>query len=186
MWKSVGSLGLALVISVSGAVADGALPGDLPEKMLKRMREAPEAFVADAADLILGYGQGGAITPEGIAEAITVERAAARAQAYRRLMEADLDGDGAASGDEMAVLIRAEGAEGRGRLALGYAAADGDGNGALDPGEMQVEAQAAGDKAVSAAKEAALMALMGLDMNGDGGLTLAEVQEAVELAGDKS
>ncbi|GHC62248.1 hypothetical protein [Neogemmobacter tilapiae] len=186
MRKSFAGSLLVLAMLAGGVQAEGALPGDLPEKMLKRMREAPEAFVADAADLILGYGQGGAITPEGIAEAITVERAAARAQAYRRLMEADLDGDGAASGEEMAVLIRAEGAEGRGRLALGYAAADGDGNGVLEPGEMQAQAQAAGDKAVSAAKEAALMALMGLDMNGDGGLTLAEVQAAVELAGDKS
>jgi hypothetical protein len=152
--------------------------------MLKRMRAAPDAFVEDAASLILGYGTNGGIDAAGIDRAIAVDRAAARGRDMARMMQADLDGDGSARADEIAVLVQATSAKGRGRVALSFEAADADKDGTVTQAEMQAHAVTMGDDAVSPGKVAALRGMMVLDLDGDGILTLIEVREAVKRAQD--
>ena len=158
------------------------MPVGLSDKMFRRMRSAPEAFVADAAGLILGYGVNEGIDPAGIDRAIAVDRAAARGRDMGRMMQADLDGDGSASAGEVAVLVQATSAKGRGRVALSFEAADVDKDGTVTFGEMQAHAVTAGEEAVSPGKASALRGMMVLDLDSDGVLTLIEVREAVKRA----
>ncbi len=178
----VAGIAAGLMLMTGAAWAGGGLPGGLPEKMLKRMKEAPDAFVSDAADLILGFGRDGGIDKAGIGQAIAVERASARAKEMRQLMSADLDGDGLARADEIAVLVQAAPANGRGRVALAFDAADTDRDGGVSASEMAAQVQREGEDAVSPARAAALAALMQLDLDSDGSLTLGEVRDAVKLA----
>jgi EF hand len=174
---------LAGPVLAEGA-ASGRLPADVPEKTQKRMREAPEAFLTDAADMILGFGRDGGINRAGIEDFIAMDRAKARAGVMGQLMAGDLDGDGAASAAEVTVLVGTLAADRRGRAALGFAAADTDGDGAVTAAEMTAEVAMAGANAVSPAKVAALLAMMTLDLDKDGTLTLDEAREAVKRANE--
>jgi hypothetical protein len=177
-------LGVSPVLSQDVATP-GALvgpTGNPPEKMLKRMKSAPEAFVTDAAEMILGYGVNGGIDAAGIDMAIAVDRAAARGREMGRLLQADLDADGSANAQEIAVLVQAASAKGRARVAMTFETADTDADGTVTGSEMQMHAAKVGADAISPAKAAALAGLMVLDADADGILTLAEVRAAVARA----
>ena len=160
------------------------MPVGLSEKMFKRMKSSPDAFVEDAAALIFGYGSDRGIDAAAIDLAIAADRAAARGRTMGRMMQADLDGDGIATADEIGVLVQATSAKGRGRVALSFQAADTDNDGTVSLVEMQAQAAVAGETAVSPGKVAALRGMMALDTDGDGLLTLAEVRAVVERAQD--
>ncbi len=158
-------------------VALAGVDGGLAKRMQRDMGDVAE----EAMTLILGYGTGGAIGRDGISTWLAVERAAARAQVLRRMIEADLDGDGAVGSAEIAVIAAAAEARLRGRIMQNHALADADGDGAVSPAEATARAQAFAMERVSEGDAARAMALMGLDMDGDGRLTLAEVDEATQL-----
>jgi EF hand len=160
-----------------------ALSG-VPETLAKRLRRAPDDFVADAASLILGYGRDQGIDRAGIAQYVAVERARARAGALRRMWEADLNADGAVTQAELGVLVAAAEARYRGRMMLTHEAADGDGDGTVTAVEMLAKANVMALEQFSVADEERAMAMLTLDLNGDGTLSLDEVREVARMMGD--
>jgi hypothetical protein len=163
----------AAVMPAALAGVDGALA--------KRMQRDMEDVASDAMTLILGYGRDGGIDRAGIATWLAVERAVARAQVMRRVIEADLDGDGSVAAVEIAVITAAAEAGLRGRIMQSHALADGDGDGAVSAIEAARRAEAFAMEEVSEADAAQAMALLGLDLDSDGRLTLAEVDRAAGL-----
>jgi hypothetical protein len=163
----------AVVMPAALAGVDGALA--------KRMQRDMGDVAEDAMTLILGYGTGGGIDRAGIETWLSVERATARAQVMRRIIEADLNADGTVTAAEIAVIAGAAEARLRGRIMQNHALADADGDGAVSGPEAAARAQAFAMERVSEGDAARALALMGLDMDGDGRLTLAEVDEAVRL-----
>lgn len=163
----------AMAMPVALAGVDGALA--------KRMQRDMGDVTEDAMTLILGFGTGGSIDRAGIATWLAVERAAARAQVMRRMIEADLDADGTVAATEIAVIAGAAAARLRGRIMQNHALADADGDGAVSGPEAAARAAAFAMERVSEADGVRAMALMGLDMDGDGRLTLAEVDKAGQL-----
>lgn len=161
-------------------------PDDLGAALQKRMLRAPDAFLSDAAQLILGYGTEGAIDQAGIDKAIAVSQAGVRAREWRRLMLADLDGDGSAAPEEIAVLVQAASAASRGRLTLLFEGADTDRDGTVTRAEMEAAAQAAVQRSPRPGREAMLAAMLTLDGDGDGRLTLEEVRAALAKAKEGS
>jgi hypothetical protein len=163
----------AVVMPAALAGVDGALA--------KRMQRDMDDVAADAMTLILGYGTGEGIDRAGIETALAVERAVARAQVMRRIVEADLDADGTVAAGEITVIAGAAEAGLRGRIMQNHALADADGDGAVSAAEAATRAEAFAMERVSEGDAARAMALMGLDMDGDGRLTLAEVDQAARL-----
>jgi hypothetical protein len=175
------------VMAQDEAVKETPMPAALqgvPEALAKRLRRAPDDFVADAASLILGYGRDGAIDRDGIAQYVAVERARARAGALRRMWEADLNADGAVTRVELGVLVAAAEARYRGRMMLTHEAADGDGDGTVTAVEMLAKANVMALEQFSAADEERAMGMLFLDLNGDGILTLDEVREVGRMMGE--
>jgi hypothetical protein len=101
---------------------------DLPNAMQKVMKANPEQFIADAAKLIFGYGGPDGVDRRGIENFVAIERAAARVSAMQPLLQADLDGDGAANQAEATLLAAAAAADKRGQIMALFARADTDGN----------------------------------------------------------
>jgi hypothetical protein len=163
----------AVAMPVALAGVDGALA--------KRMQRDMGDVASDAMTLILGYGTGGGIDRAGIETWLAVERAVARAQVMRRIVEADLNADGTVAAAEIAVIAGAAEAGVRGRIMQNHALADTDGDGAVSAAEAMARAEAFAMERVNEADAARAIALMGLDMDGDGWLTLAEVDEAARL-----
>ncbi|MGL4320376.1 MAG: hypothetical protein ACRCS3_05885 [Paracoccaceae bacterium] len=162
------------------AVMPAALSG-VDGALAKRMQRDMGDVAEDAMTLILGYGAGGAIDRAGIETWLAVERAVARAQVMRRMIEADLNADGTVAATEIAVIAAAAEAGIRGRIMQNHALADGDGDGAISAPEATARAEAFAMEEVSEGDAARAMALMGLDLDGDGRLTLDEVDKAAEL-----
>jgi EF hand len=168
-------------------VAEAPMPAALqavPEALAKRLQRAPDAFVEDAASLILGYGRDGGIDRDGMAQFVAVERARARAGVLRRMWEADLDADGAVSRDEIGVMVAAEEARFRGRMLLTHEAADADGDGTVSGAEMVAKANVMALDQFSAADEERVMGMLYLDLDADGRLTLDEVREVARMMGE--
>jgi hypothetical protein len=161
------------VMPVALAAVDGALA--------KRMQRDMGDVAEDAMTLIMGYGQDGAIDRAGIGTWLAVERAVARAQVMRRIVEADLNADGTVAAAEITVIAAAAEARLRGRIMQNHALADADGDGAVSAIEATARAEAFALERVSEGDGARALALMGLDMDGDGRLTLAEVDAAARL-----
>lgn len=168
-------LALALYLAPLAALAEGSLPKSV---QMKIKRDAP-AYVADVATLIEGFGQDGAIDAAGLKSVVLLARAEARALGFRRLQGADLDGDGAIAARELAVAAAAASAMARGRLKVNFATADGDSDGAVSAEELLAYANAVAQEVFGAEREAAVMAILAFDGNGDGRVTLPEVQVAV-------
>jgi len=170
---------LALVLSLAlmplAAVAEGALPKSVQSKV----RHNATGYVADLTVLIEGFGQDGAIDAQGLRNVVLLARAEARALAFRRLQGADLDGDGAITGAEVAVAAAAASAVARGRLKVNFAAADGDGDGRVTSVELQAYANEVALAAFSSDKEAAMLAVLQFDGDGNGWVSVSEVQAAV-------
>ncbi|MGL5008250.1 MAG: hypothetical protein ACRC6I_00080, partial [Paracoccaceae bacterium] len=135
----------------------------------------------EAVTLIMGYGRDGGIDGAGIATWLAVERALARSQVMRRMVEADLDADGTVTAAEVGVIAGAAAAGVRGRIMQNHAAADGDGDGAVSAAEAGARATAVAMERVSEGDAARAMALMGLDLDGNGVLTLMEVDEVERM-----
>jgi hypothetical protein len=188
-WSVVVALALCLATSAEAQEANvaeeamvmpAALAGvDVP--LAKRMQRDMGDVAEDALTLILGYGRDGGITRDGIAESVAVERAVARAQVMRRMIEADLNADGTVSAPEIAVIVGAAPADLRGRIMRNHGLADRDGDGAVSATEAQARAEAYAMERVSDGDAARVMALIGLDLDGNGVLTLAEVDEVARL-----
>lgn len=158
-------------------VALAGVEGALAKQMQRDMGDVAEA----AMTLILGYGQDGGIDRAGIATSLNVERAVARAQVMRRMIEADLDADGTVAAAEIAVIAGAAEARLRGRIMQNHGAADADGDGAVSGAEAAARAVAFAAERVSEGDAARAMSLMGLDLDGNGVLTLLEVNEAAQM-----
>ncbi len=153
----------------------------LPAKRLEALRQAPQRMLEDAAELILGYGARDGLRREGIVHAIALQRAYVRAREMRRLLLADLDGDGALRRRELDVLIAASGARARGRLLMAFDVADGDRDGTVSARELMGWAQAEAMREVSQADEILLLSFMAFDIDGNGAVTLAEIRAAIEV-----
>lgn len=151
----------------------------LPEKALKKLRGAPEAFLEDAAGLIYGFGTKGGIDLAGIDAFVAAERARIRAAAMERYLAADLDNDGEVTRDEVAVLANAAAAGKRGRLRLGHDLADADKNGVLSLIELRNYAQGEAMKDMSVDDADGLRSFLMFDLDGDGVAAMEEVAAGV-------
>jgi hypothetical protein len=185
-WVLVVALALCLATQVQAQEAEeaAAMPvalAGVEVALAKRMQRDMGDVSAEAMTLILGYGADGGIDRAGIETWLAVERAVARAQVMRRMVEADLNADGTVAAAEIAVIAAAAEAGVRGRIMQNHRLADADGDGAVSAAEAAARAEAFAMERVSEGDAARAMALMGLDMDGDGRLTLAEVDKAARL-----
>lgn len=167
---------LILVLVLPGAAA-AAL--DLPPALVKRIARDPAGWEEEALRLVAGFGTAQGLTVEGIDRAIAVDRAAARANALRDLLVADLDGDGAVTGAELAGYLPVLSARGRGGFALLVAQADGNGDGDLDAAEVAAAGRIAAEAALSPRRLEAMRSLLAFDADGDGTVSLAELHGGV-------
>lgn len=151
----------------------------LPDPMLRRINAAPDRFLDLAALLIHGFGAAGRVDRAGVERSISLDRAGARASALRRLLAADLDGDGAVGSDEIAVAAGAASATTRARLITTHARADADSDGTVSPAELADHAGAESLRQVSEADAALARAVLACDQDGDGAVTMAEVRRAL-------
>lgn len=176
-------LGVMLATPLGAQEVPGADPArvmqGLPAQTLKKLRGAPDKFIADAAGLILGFGGARGIDRDGIERFIALERARTRARVVADLMEADLDAGGAVAQAEVAVLMATLSARARGRLHLAHAAADGDGDGAVSRAELAARADAEAMARLDADEAEDLLRFLIFDLDGDGFVTLPEVSQAV-------
>jgi len=92
---------MALAQEVSGQALTDALIARTPGATLARLQDRPDAFVEEAAGLILGYGGPLGLTADQIETAIQAERAWLRAREVRRMLDADLNADLAVSTPEL-------------------------------------------------------------------------------------
>lgn len=179
MWAGAGPAEEAAPIP-PGVFDTTGLTSSLPEATLKRLRTAPAKLVEDMTALILGFGDGERIDAAGIERFIAAERARSRAREIERLLQADLDDDGAVSRAEAAVVIATQSAGARARLHLAQRAADADGDGSADRDEITAAARARSLEDLSEADAENIRAAIWFDLDGDGYVTLAEVIAAVK------
>lgn len=167
---------LLLVLLLPGVAFAEAAPS---AGLAKRIARDPERWEEDGLRLIAGFGGERGLTAEGIDRAIAVDQAAARADALRDLLVADLEGDGAVSAAELADYLLILSARGRGGFSLAIAAADQDRDGALDVAEVAAAGRAAAMAAVSPRKVEAMRDLLAFDADGDGAVNAAELHGGV-------
>lgn len=159
-------------------------PETLPEAVKKRIARGPEAYLAQMTRLIGGFGTVKGLNAEGIARYVAVERAAARADALRELMVADLDADGVVTAAEADGVMQVLSARGRGAFLLTFTAADADGDGRAGPEELRAAADRAAEARLADAAAAQLQAVLAFDADGDAAVSLRELQVGVaQLAG---
>jgi len=178
---------LWVVAAAVSAQAEEAAPGglsalteSLPDKTLKRLVEAPDRFVEEAAELILGFGGPEGLAPAGIETAIAVRRAHVRAREIRRFALADLDNDGRLALREVQTYLPTQAAGQRARLLLGHGAADADADGVVRMDELRAYAQVLALEELPESDAALLRAFMGFDLDGDGFVQVHEVVRAVQ------
>lgn len=160
------------------AVVTG-LAQTLPAATLKKLRAAPDTYLANAASLIYGFGTGGGIDAAGIDGFIAAERARIRARDMMQYLAADLNNDGDISRDEVAGLAAAAQASKRGRLQHGFDQADADANGVLSMAELRGFAQSTAMDQMSDAEADGLKALLQFDADGNGNVAMDEVAAGV-------
>ena len=151
----------------------------LPAATLKKLRAAPDTFLANAASLIYGYGAGGGIDAAGIDGFIAAERARIRARDMTQYLAADLNNDGDISRDEVAALAAATQASKRGRLQRGFDLADANANGIMSIAELRGFAEGTATAQMSAEDADALKALLQFDADGNGVVAMDEVAAGV-------
>lgn len=153
----------------------------MPAQTVKRMRSAPDRFVQEAGRLIYGYGTDGGIDAPGLARYVALQRASTRARSLRSFLDADLDNDGAVSGDEIAARADTLAANARGRLRFAHGAADLNRDGSVSWDEMRDLAQIDAMDNMSDQDAAVVLGFMGFDTDMDGTVTIPEVQAMVKL-----
>lgn len=153
----------------------------LPEKTIKRLREAPARFREEALVLIYGYGRDGGIDAAGLERFILLERAEARGAVLRRFADADLDNDGFVRAAELAIKADTLAASGRGRLRLAFQQSDIDRDGSLSGAEMRALAEIGAMDRLSGADADILRAFMTFDLDGSGQVTVEEVAAVARL-----
>ena len=185
-----------LVVSLSWAACSGqaqpvAPPDDLqiarlirmlPQPVQDTLLTAPDRFVENAAGVISGFGGPDGIDPAGIDLFIDVTRAASRSRTTARLMEADLDNDGAIRRSEMEALGQTLSAFQRGQLRRLFDRADADHDSAVLAAELRVRADLDAQKVISRNRELALRSLPLLDVDQNGLVSLAEVTRVAAVA----
>ena len=168
---------------VSGQALVDALLARTPGSTLNRMRTRPEAFVEQAAGLILGYGGGRGLSEADIEMAIAAEQARLRARELRRMLEADLNDDLTVDLAELDVLVRAASATMRGRLLVWFRAADTDQDARATWTELRGYASRVAHNRLGDEAAAAMRAMMTFDLDGDGFVHLDEVLDAMHILG---
>ncbi|MEM8654863.1 MAG: hypothetical protein AAGF36_08960 [Pseudomonadota bacterium] len=176
-WRAV------LAQEVSGQALVDVLVARTPGAKLSRMRARPEAFVEEAAGLILGYGGPDGLSEADIETAIAAERARLRARELRRLLEADLNNDLSVTRAELGVLLAAASATMRGRLLVWHRGADVDGDGTASWPEVRRYADMRAGHGMGTDAATGMRAMMTFDLNGDGRVHLDEVLDAMTLLG---
>ncbi len=172
--------GMASAQDVPEAGPDIAgLMQSLPEKTLKKLRSAPDAFLRDAAGLIYGFGSEGGITIAGIDTFIAAERARVRAGEMARYLAGDLDNDGSIARDEILVLSNAAAVGRRGQLWLGFDLADADKDTVVSLAELRSHAQGTALEKMSETDAEVLRGFVVFDLNSDGIVAMAEVSAGV-------
>jgi hypothetical protein len=178
------SLGLKAFAQESSAAALlEALAGRTPGSMLSEMRGDPDAFLEEAAGVILGFGGRDGIDAPGLEDAVAASRAQVRAREIRRLLQADLNNDLAIDRHERDVAIATASATMRGRLMNWHLTADRSGDGTVSWSELRGFAQDVSVKVLSEDRAAAIRALMVFDLDGNGRVTVAELRMALDLLG---
>jgi hypothetical protein len=172
-------LSLILIVMLFAQPLRAEVAPVLPDPMLKRIKAAPDRFMDLAALLIHGFGSGGSIDIAGIERSIALDRAGTRASAQRRLLAADLDGDGTVGSGEISVAANAASATTRARLITTHARADADSDGSVSPAELAAHAGAESLRQVSEADAAMARAVLACDQDGDGQVTMPEVKRAL-------
>lgn len=158
-----------------------ALMQTLPEKTIKRLREVPERFKAEASVLICGYGREGGIDAEGLDRYILLQRAEARGRILRRFADADLDNDGEVQAAEIAIKADTLAASERGRLRLAFAQSDIDRDDSLSGAEMRALAEMEAMAELSETDADVLRGFMAFDLDGNGAVTVAEVGAVAKM-----
>lgn len=154
---------------------------DLSKALAAKVVRDPEKYLDDIKVIITGFGTEGAIDRAALQQVVAMERAEARAIAFRRLQDADLNGDGTIDGDEMGTKAAASAAVARGRLILHFGKADANGDNRVGAEELQIYANTVALEMFSARKEADIYAVMEFDKDGDARVTLPEVRAAIAL-----
>lgn len=148
---------------------------DLPKLMQQRVLDKPEVFARQMAELIIGHGQKGAIDANGVDTYIQLERARVRAYHYRRLQQADLNGDGTITKPELAALQKVVSARQRGILELAHRRADSDVDARVSPVELLAYCQRRAQEELTPDEAAMYRAVLRFDVNASGDVTLDEV-----------
>lgn len=179
---------LILMLSAFPAVAQegavGVALASLPKPEADRILADPARFGSRAMDMIYAHGAAGGVTAADVERVLALDRAFFRARALRPMLEADLDFDGAVTGDEIMARASVLGADGRARLMRGFGAADGDGDGTLSAAEVRAGAEAAARDAVTERDVADARAVLAFDLDGDGRVTAAEIATAMAALAD--
>jgi|GEM_PF-948780 len=157
------------------------LMDNVPKATVRRIRRAPQAFLRDSAELIVGHGSGEGIGPDGLEQFIALNRAELRARAMHRLMEADLNNDGSVTGAEMSALIASASARWRGRLSLAHISADTDANGRVSWDELRAYGERVALEELSEEDAIDIRGFMAMDLNDNGLVSLGEVRRVLQL-----
>lgn len=163
-------LGVALALVAFSALAEGVAA----EITLKPPR--------NAADIIRGHGGADGLTAAGMRNYIALTRAEARASALEPFLRADLDGDGAVTGDEAQVYAGSLSARARARFGKAMDLADQDLNGGLTGAEIAAAGLDAAWNAIDAEDKAALSGLLALDADGNAAIDLEELRQGLAKA----
>lgn len=172
-----------LVLLMSGGLVPGVATAapDLPAGLVKRIARDPAAWEEEGLRLIVGFGGENGLTAAGIDRAVAVDQAAARANALRDLLVADLDGDGVVTAAELGAYLPVLSARGRGGFALSVAQADRNSDGDLDAAELAAAGHAAAATAVSPRRLETMRSLLAFDSDGDGAVTVPELHRGVAV-----
>jgi len=172
---------MALAQEVSAQPLVEALVARTPGATLARLQNRPDAFVEEAAGLILGYGGPDGLSAAQIETAIQVERARLRAREVRRLLEADLNVDLAVTAEELEVQLRAASATMRGRLMVWHRAADRNRDGTASWAEIRAHADVVALTGLTETSAQAMRTMMIFDLDGDDRVRMDEVLDAMAM-----
>lgn len=190
MNRAIGLWVLGILFLAGFDPARAAGPADavrsLPQAMQDKIAADPAAFARKLAFLAASYGENGTLSAAALDRMAATVRARARAAETARLMAADLDADGAVSGDERRAALAALSVPRQKRMEAAWTEADADKDGQVSAAELAQQATAAGQRAMSQQRLDEWKALMALDADADGQLTAVEIAAALALPADKA